>query len=325
MLMMLIALGLQCYLLFMLFGDPSIALLTVILLVHSSISFLAALEFVQLLPKKFNKPLMNCVFFCFASIFFMPVLGILVLGLILLPCLHHIKPAKTPFKINLNKIPPLPGALPELLLKRGVSDTNHLSCLHSEDPKKRLDTLIATVKLQDRESVPLLRQALADPVKSIRLLAKEVIDQKQKNINERIQMQLDSTQPADCLFFQRIASDYWELVHSGLVQGEMSRTVLNQAFQQVYVGLERFPDKAMLHFQLARLLLHNKKFKEAQTEFEKAQILGVDDQKLLPYFAEIAFYSKRFDLVQQFMRDVSVPTSYSRLSASASYWHQVNI
>lgn len=323
--MILIVLGLQCYLLYKLFGNLDMVLLPETILAHTSISVLATFIFARLLPSNFDKPSTNFVPLFFITIFMLPVLGVLGLGLLLLHGLYYIQPAKQPFKIKLNSIPPLPDVLPEAPLTRNASDTNPACCFKSEDPKKRLDTLIATVQLRDRDAVPMLRQALLDPVKKIRSLAQEVIDQKQTIINERIQSQLDSTQPADCLFFQRITSDYWELVHSGLVQGELSQNALNRACQQIYVGLERYPDNAMLHFQLARLLLHNKKFKEAKAEFEKAKHLGVDDQKLLPYFAEIAFYSKRFDLVQQFMRDVSVPTSYSRLSASASYWHQVNI
>ena len=322
-LIIVIAFAIECYALFMLWGRIDITSLPLIMVAHGLVSMLIALMFLQLVPDNVKMSLAISLSLFFVIAFFIPILGILGIGLALLPRQYSSQLPKQKINVTLNKIPPLPEIVPKI---SAIATSNSLvipACLlGSTDPKKRLGALISTKDLQDRDAVALLRLALQDSEEEIRFLANSLIKRKKKTICDRIQIQLESTQPADCLFFERIASDYWELVYSGLVQGEMLSKTLKQAFQQVYAGLERFPDNSMLHFQLGRLQLYTKKFKKAQREFEKAEHLGIDHQQLLPYYAETAFSSKRFHVTKQHMQEISVPAAHSLLSASASYWQQ---
>ncbi len=325
-LMIAIALGVESYALFMLLGRLDMASFPLIVAAHGLVCLLIAFLFVQLVPNNLESPLAISLSLFFTFAFFIPILGILGLGLALLPRLYSSQLVKQRLNLTLNNIPPLPDFVPEvseIANSYSHAPVSPACLLNSADPKKRLDILISTQKLQDRDAVALLRLALRDPKDGIRLLAHTQIDRKKKTINDRIQIQLESTQPADCLFFERIVSEYWELIYSGLVQAELLSDTLKLAFQQVYAGLERFPENAMLHFQLARLLLHTKKLMDAQLEFEKAEQLGIDHQLLVPYFADIAFSSKHFHAVKQHMQEISVPTAHSLLSASASYWQEV--
>lgn len=57
----------------------------------------------------------------------------------------------------------------------------------SRNPEKRLEAVFATLKLEDRDAVPLLRRALGDSVDDIRLLAYALLDRKEHRLSERIQ------------------------------------------------------------------------------------------------------------------------------------------
>ncbi len=324
-LMIVMVLGAECFALFMMSGRLDITLFPLIMAAHALVCMVIAFLFVQLVPDDLESPLAASLSLFFAFAFFIPILGTLGLGLALLPRLYSSQLVKQSLNITLNNIPPLPESVPEAPGTASNGSHATLACLlNSADPEKRLDALIATQKLQDKDAVTLLRLVLCDPEDDVRLLAHAQIERKTKTICDRIQMQLESTQPADCLFFERIVGDYWELIYSGLVQDDLLNNTLKLAFQQVYAGLERFPENAMMHFQLARLYLHTKNLKQAQHEFEKAEHLGIDHQLLLPYFAEIAFSAKRFQVVKQHMREISVPSAHSLLSASAGYWQEVN-
>lgn len=322
------ATGLEFYTPFILLNGPGVALFPAILAAHTCISLAAAFIFIQYLPETYRANLIISFSFFFLIGFFIPALGILGLCLALLPGLRHSKPSKQSFQAKLNGIPPLPSVLPKFSdSNTNRSDTAPANLLRSDNPNKRLDALIATLKLQDKDAVPLLRQALRDPEDDIRLLAYALIDRKEQKISDRIQLQLETSKPnapsENLQFYKRIASDYWELAHSELVQGEMLSHTLDRAFDQVQAGLNHHPDDAGLRFQLARMLLRTGKLKEAQVELEKAEHLGINRKQLLPYFAEIEFSSKHFDKVKQYMQDISFPVPHSGLSASVHYWQEV--
>ncbi len=321
------AIGMELYIPFVLLNGPGKELFPIALAAHTCICLATALIFFQNLPERYQTNFTIACSFLFLIGFFIPALGIIGLSLALIPGLQHIKADKKVFKVAINEIPPLPSTAPTISTSQlGRLATPAKNLLASDDPNKRLEALIATLKLRDKDAVPLLRQALRDPEDDIRLLAYALIDRKEQTISDRIQSQLEAAKahhPSNSLhFYKRIASDYWELVHSGLVQGEMLSFTLQQAFQQVHAGLDHHPNDAGLRFQLARLLLKAGKFEEANAEFERAAQLGFDRKQLLPYFAEIEFSSKRFDKVKQHMDGINFPVSHSDLCASVRYWRK---
>ncbi len=316
------AAGLELYIPFMLLHTPGKELFPIVLTAHTCLCLATAFIFFQKLPARYQTNFATACAFLFLIAFFIPALGIIGLALALLPGLQHAKPNKQTFKASLNGIPPLAPTVSSPATRKLTTTTKNL--LASDNPDKRQEALIATLKLRDKDAVPFLRKALRDPEDDIRLLAYALIDRKEQTISDRIQLQLEATKshhPSNSLqFYKRIASDYWELIHSGLVQGEMLSYTLERAFQQVHTGLEYHPNDAGLHFQLGRLLLKAGKLNKAKLEFDVAEQLGFDHKQLLPYFAEIEFAAKRFSKVKQHMEAINFPVPHSALSASVQYW-----
>lgn len=122
--------------------------------------------------------------------------------------------------------------------------------------------------------------------------------------------------------YRGIANDYWELAHLGLVQGEAQKYVLNTACEYIELGFKFYPKDSGLCFQYAKILLKLGKYQQAYEQFKKAENLGIEYKKLMVYYAEIAFYDRRFIEVKQIMSAMAHPAVYSQVSMVARYWQK---
>jgi tetratricopeptide (TPR) repeat protein len=169
----------------------------------------------------------------------------------------------------------------------------------SPDPDKRLSAVLATLRLQNKDAIALLRLALRDSEDDVRLLAYALLDRKEQAISERIMFSLGQLQnaPSDKEHFklhQAIAYDCWELIYSGLAQGEVSTYWLDTACKHAEAALKLNPYHAGLRFLYGIILLRQAKLDKARTAFIRAEKLGIASNKVAPYLAEISFLKKRF-------------------------------
>jgi tetratricopeptide (TPR) repeat protein len=180
------------------------------------------------------------------------------------------------------------------------------------------------LKLKDRDAIPLLRTALADPVDDIRLLAYTLLDRKEFRLSKHIDKSKQELEKKENSgkkqLYRQIASCYWELAHLGLVQGEAKNHVLGMAYKYIELGLEYSPEDCGLRFQYAQILLRLGKYQLAFEQFKKAEILGIEHISLLTYYAEIAFHNRRYREVKQLMTAIEHPAAYPLLTTAARFW-----
>lgn len=295
------------------------------LLLHISACALIGL----VLPRTINS--FNNVFtpitfiFFFSIAFFIPALGVLGLVFAVIPGLRPIK-TTTISPIHFNSIrafSELPASFSADHESRSISLEN-LLC--SQNPEKRLHAVYATLKLDDKSAIPLLRMALRDSVDDIRLLAYALIDRKEQRISERIEcarQRLTPSLSANSQYLYRcIVKDYWELAHLGLVEGETLNYVLDKACEYAQLGLQHFPNDRGLHLQYAKLLLRLKKTNQAYDEFKSAETLGVDRKKLLLYYAEIGFLQRRYSEVKRYMKELNLITASPQIHGATRFWRE---
>jgi hypothetical protein len=194
----------------------------------------------------------------------------------------------------------------------------------TSDPGCRLKAILLTLKLKDKDAVPLLRMGLKDRVDDIRLLAYSLLSRKEKTLYNRINSitaRLKETEShTDArLLYQDLVLSYWDLVYCGLSEGEAARFLIIKAHDTALEGLLRYPDNAGLYFQLGRILLFQKNGNDALFAFQKAHYYGIAEQKLLPYFAEAACYERRFADVKHCVGKID-HGPYPKLSKAAGFW-----
>lgn len=320
------ALALEISAVMMLIWDdiPGSSLLSVLLL-HISACAVVGLVLPKIL-NYFNKKFTPITFLFFFSIaFFIPALGMLGLVFAVIPGLRTIK-TTTVLPIHFNSIRAF-SEVPENFTKHHESRTISLdNLLCSQNPEKRLNAVYATLKLNDKSAIPLLRMALRDSVDDIRLLAYALIDRKEQRISERIECARQSlitplTTNSQYLY-RCIVKDYWELAHLGLVEGETLNYVLDKACEYAQLGLQHYPNDRGLHLQYAKLLLRLKKTSQAYDEFKSAETLGVDRKKLLLYYAEIGFLQRRYGEVKRYMKELNLVTATPQIHGATRFWRE---
>ncbi len=295
------------------------------LCLHLSACLMTAIVLPKFLssPNKTSSSINFLLFFIVA--FYMPVLGMLGLVLAVIPGLLFVKTDST-LLINFNTIREFSNTPVDrrLYFKYGVVSLENL--LHSQNPDKRLSAVYATLKLDDKNAIPLLRIALRDPVDDIRLLAYALIDRKEQRISERIESVRQSLENNETNntrhLYKCIIKDYWELAHLGLVEGETLNYVLNKTRGYLEKALQLYPRDRGLHLQYAKLLLRLKNPQFAYNEFKIAETLGVGKKPLLLYYAEIGFLQRRYGEVKRSMKEVNLMTARPQIHAARRFWQE---
>lgn len=262
--------------------------------------------------------------FLFVIIFYLPVLGLIgLISSIPFIASRSSKPEGKNLFTNTHKIRDFPF---ESAVMGGQPVNLHsLDDLYrSRNPDRRLQAVYATLKLKDRNAIPLLRMALGDPIDDIRLLAYALLDRKEYRLSKRIEKFKQELEKAENSgkkqLYRQIANDYSELAHLGLVQGEAKNYVLSMAYKYIELGLEYSPEDSGLRFQYAQILLRLGKHQQAFEQFKTAEILGIEYVSLLTYYAEIAFYNCRYHEVKQLMAAIELPAAYPLLTTAARFW-----
>ncbi len=177
---------------------------------------------------------------------------------------------------------------------------------HANDPERRLQAVLASRQLPGRESVPILKFALKDPIDDVRLLAYSLLDRMELDINARIKRLLDSLKESEegsrgHLYF-KLAHEYWELAYAGLAHGEVMGHLLSQVRENAEHGLELDPGNSQLHLLLGRLHLKTQDLDSASFHLQRAIECGFPQNAIAPYEAELAFAYRDFDRVRERLR-----------------------
>lgn len=284
---------------------------------HLLASLLAGYSTGRLLPQGNRSEKAWFVYALFTGIALsLPVIGALGLLVAVVRPQHLAQPAVS-HSFERAGIP----APPEHMTANATSHTTSSGILgilqHAYNPESRIRAVLATRKLRSQDAVPILRVALKDPVDEVRLLAYALLDRQEKAIHRRLKDQLArlATAPAQrcAALHERIAEDYWELAYLGLAQGAVLQHVLHTASGHAQQALRTPPSNPSLYFLLARILLREDRYREAQAAFERAGALGYPRSSLLPYLAELAFVERRFDDARRYLQEVE---PFGLLSAS---------
>lgn len=296
-------------------------------LAHAGVCLVFALALLKLLPERLRAPALGAWLFVFASIVFMPVLGMAGL-LCLLPFLRRQGQGAQPGRWRHSDIAALPErpAWPHAIaaLPRGGDLAGALQ--HALDPAQRMAALIATLSLQAQQAVPLLRLALKDPDDEVRLLAYALLNRKEKAIEARMRQQQAQPAPARqtpeqaFLRHKALAHDYWELAHLGDPQGEALILLCGRAHEHAQAALGLRPDDAGLHLLCGRILLVQMQFEAAGQAFERARQCGIDARQVAALLAEVAFRRQRYGDVREHLAQLDAGASPVALGRLAAYW-----
>lgn len=307
--------------------DNGIGLTVAYLVLHGAASGIGALALALIMPKRYRTPRRWLLAYLFAFLFFVPVAGAACAagGMLVSALLPR---ARRSGLFDVTDVP------------RFTTHRNHegtgfrggqvrAQLGNRNTPiDQRLKALVAVQDTPARATGKLLRELLADRVDDIRLLAYGILDNKEKQIAQRIQenrQKLDALQRTGredegAKLHKSIAELYWELIYQNLVQGDMQTFAASQVRRHLDAAIALHAADAGLWFLLARLELHQQSVAAAEHALQQAQRAGFARERLLPYLAELRFLQRRFGEVRRLFTELEHHPGLPALAATRRYW-----
>jgi hypothetical protein len=234
------------------------------------------------------------------------------------------------------------AALVEVALPDGSSDVEELRLARAPEarpirellrdatsPDQRVRAVMALRLMDARRAVPLLRLAFSHESEDVRLLAFGILEQREKRLRARIELNQARLASASCppsagagpaRWHRRLARDHWELVYGGFVSGDLEPAVLAQARDHALAALAREPD-ARMAVLLARIYLRRRQPEAAEAYLARAQRAGLPAGSAAPLLAEAAFQRRRFGEIATILRGVQrAELRRPELEPVAEYW-----
>lgn len=311
-------------------------------LLHTASSYTLARGYWMLLPRRYRLPVRGAMGLLFALLWMLPVLGALgllwsVLDALRRPLDRDARSAKIIIR------PELPFSPPAVLPIPPYSQGALRQIVHfAGRPLKRLKAVMATRHMLPREAMPIWSKAMRDPVDDVRLLAYAMRDGNEKRLTQQI-LDLADTLPGVPLRRQRgchetIAALCWELVYQRLAQGALRTHWLRTARRHLERVLEQpapvsAPSSAVAAgspgggrslgddwLLYARILLDSDDRAAARAALAHARSAGIDEQKILPWLAEIAFRERDFAQTRRHLAALARPGARGGALARVQRW-----
>ncbi|MEI2814821.1 MAG: hypothetical protein V9E91_14095 [Burkholderiaceae bacterium] len=296
---------------------------------HALVSVAASFFAYLLLPRRYKVPRLAVIatLFCFA--FIAPVVG--AIGLLLITRIS-LRPLQESERFAV----PVAVDLPVFDVQSKDQSRNGQgairSRLHTAVPgATRMQSLLTLQAVPNRVANPILETLLSDNTDDVRLVAFGMLDSQEKKISRQIRQELDRlphdltlAQRFDCL--RQLAQLNWELVYSGLAQGELRKHIVEQsamyADQALELGAE--PDPGLM-FLRCRIFLEQGDADAAEDAIHQAVNLGFPKASAWMLLAEIAFRKRNFAAVHEYMLQISDQNFTSRARAVRDYWLRVDL
>jgi hypothetical protein len=158
------------------------------------------------------------------------------------------------------------------------------------DPRR--EALLAADRLPGELGVPILQGALRDPVDEVRLLARSLLETRERGLYGALTKATDALAQADEArrprLHARLASLNWELVYTGLARGDVASYLLSEALGHAEAACAREED-AGLRLLMGRIHLRRGDAPTAQAALRQARELGLASHLVVPYLMEAAF------------------------------------
>jgi len=195
-------------------------------------------------------------------------------------------------------------------------------------PARPLDERVAAVKalrhMEATRAVPLLRRALGDPAEDVRLLAHAILDRRERAIRMQLDQQLArlASTPAGVARMRAhaaIAQQHWELAYAGFLSGDGARQALERAAEHA-LEAGRAGDPAALLLAV-RAFLRLGQADPARATLTEAAARGLDEARIAPLQAELAFLERRFTQVDTWLAALSPITAQRpQLAEVKRFW-----
>ena len=288
------------------------------LALHAAASVIVAVLLWPLLPGR------GGLVFVFCMNFFLPVVGLLgLLGSLLsrrasgVPRRRFELHAQPKFDPRVDELPPAHSkSVVRMQLGNAAVPT-----------ESRLRALLTVQSMPARTANPLIREMLSDPSEDLRLIAYGILDTREKNINARIHAAMrelaKAPQAQRAVLHKQVAELYCELIHQGLVQGGLRQHAAGQAREHLERAMALDREDPSTQVLMGQISLAAGDYGGAHSALQRALALGLPEARVLPYLAEVAFQTRRFDEVRAIAARLAAQPDTQGSDRVMQYWRAV--
>ena len=311
---------------FLLYGEPDPAVTIAFISTHALASAILSWLALTLIPGKYRYPLYLSFSLFMAMIFFIPFFGFFGISVAMVVAMRTPQRRSSPY-FDVFTVPSLAESPAKFVKASQYSIGGMRSVLTSNSSiEKKIETVMYTQNLSDKDAIPLLRIALKDQADDVRLLAYSLQDQKESSLNhqidgikEELELLDHASAPKRAALLLKLAEYYWELSYLGYSQGELRYFNLERAENQLHLSIE-LVETAAAQALLAKVYFAQGRFNDAKTSFEYAISQGLDESAFLPYLAEISYRDGEFETTRSVISRLPQNFSNARLAQIREYW-----
>jgi len=204
------------------------------------------------------------------------------------------------------------GSMKELL-------TNNLI-----DTSMKMKALVSLSDNIQKRDISLIKGALSSRDDEIRLFSFAIIDNLERNINNRIHEKMQAYRNSEdeelkAKLAKELSLLYWEVVYFELADEELKLFIAKEVDRYASEALNFNPKDNDLNFLLGRCCLMTKKYDRAKGYLET---IVNKDRRAVPYLAELYFIEKSYDKVAKLLGDADWLRSDQLLNSVVEIWHK---
>jgi hypothetical protein len=216
--------------------------------------------------------------------------------------------------IDTNKLFMLENLKP---IKRNFGESTIHSLVNNQKApaELRLKAFIILAELITPSTVLLLKKGLSDENDEIRLLCYSVLN----NIEKNIQNKIHDVKNSKLNGYEKnihLAKLHWELIYLNLVDNEFKEIILKEIFSYINLALAHRQEKEILKFK-AKIHMYQKEYDKAYQIYKNF----TDDKEIIPYLIEIYFYKKEYEKIKEYISKYPHIRYYDKLYNIYRFWN----
>lgn len=293
-------------------------------IISAIVSFIVALLLLPIMPKSYRQPKKYVLIYLGAFATFVPVLGIIGLVAVVL-YLHLFGKEPQDFAVE---SAPIPRYMPKLKIKKhNLGEGGATFKLRNDffSVEDRTHALLSMSNSNVQYANYMVQDTFQDNSDELRLMAFNLVDQKEKRINkeikivkQRLEEHLSTMEKAKLQ--KQLAFLNWELIYNDLPEGDYFALVIRRALTYATEAVNMLPNDPMLWVLLGRIYHQADHFEKATEAFLQAEKLGAPASAYIPYLAEVSFSQRKLSEVQFYLRSNEFLRDIPRISPVYQFW-----
>jgi len=173
------------------------------------------------------------------------------------------------------------------------------------DPSMKMKALVSLSDDIKKRDIALIKGALSSRNDEIRLYSFAIIDNLERNINNRIHEKMqtyrqEKNEEKKAKFAKELAFLYWEVIYFELADEELKLFIAKEVDRYALKALEYDPEDNDLNFLLGRCCLMTHAYERAK---EYLETISHRDKRAVPYLAELYFIERAYHNVEKLLEN----------------------